>query len=265
MFAASTIKLLVQIGAFAILLSFESLFPFFKQRKLRAIHAGRNLFLGLINGLIVAFLFGGLTAATAVWTSVHHFGLFHWFPTSAWTQTVLAIMLFDLWMYVWHRANHRIPLLWRFHRVHHSDLELDVTSAVRFHTGEIIFSALLRLPIIALLGINLWQLLLYEILLQPIILLHHSNVALPEPIDRIFRAFFVTPHMHWVHHSQVREETDSNYSSIFSWWDRLGWSFCLREDLRSLKYGLVEFRDMRWQRVLGLLKTPFVKTSSAIF
>src|SRR5256885_17251711 len=102
-------------------------------------------------------------------------------------STLLAILLLDGGMYLWHRANHRLPLLWRFHRVHHSDPALDVTSAVRFHTGEILISSVLRLALIPLLGVSLWQILLYEALLLPVIQFHHSNVRLPERLDRWLR------------------------------------------------------------------------------
>jgi sterol desaturase/sphingolipid hydroxylase (fatty acid hydroxylase superfamily) len=174
----------------------------------------------------------------------------------AWAETVAALILFDLWMYLWHRANHQIRFLWRFHRMHHSDNQVDATTALRFHTGELILSSILRLAVVPLLGISLSQLILYETLLQPIIIFHHSNVALPEKIDRIFRALIVTPNMHRVHHSMVNQETNSNYSSIFSFWDRIGQSFRRRIDLLTLRYGLSDFPEETWQTVVGMLKTP---------
>jgi sterol desaturase/sphingolipid hydroxylase (fatty acid hydroxylase superfamily) len=163
----------------------------------------------------------------------------------------------DAWMYGWHRANHRIPLLWRFHRVHHSDPRLDVTTAARFHIGEIALSSTLRLAVFPLLGVALWQALLYEALLLPIIQFHHSNVALPERWDRLLRWVIVTPNMHRVHHSRFQPETDSNYSSIFSFWDRLARTFRQVHDARSLRIGLDEWDQEEWQTVSGLLRTPF--------
>ena len=143
--------------------------------------------------------------------------------------------------------------------MHHSDLEVDATSALRFHTGEIVFSSLLRLTVIPLIGMQLIHLLIYEVCLQPIIIFHHSNVALPETVDRMIRAVIVTPNMHRVHHSQVREETDSNYSSIFSFWDRFIKSFRRRQDSRTLVYGLPYLQQEEWQNFWGLLKTPFTQ------
>jgi sterol desaturase/sphingolipid hydroxylase (fatty acid hydroxylase superfamily) len=213
--------------------------------------------LGILNGLIVAVLFSSLTVWTMQWTWQNSFGLLNRLSWNGWSKGILAFVLFDLWMYLWHMANHRIPFLWRFHRTHHSDLEVDATTALRFHTGEIVFSSLLRCIIIPLLGIKFHQLLIYELCLQPVILFHHSNVALPEKIDRIFRTVIVTPNMHRIHHSQERFETDSNYSSIFSFWDRLARTFRKRADTRTLRYGLPYLQEAKWQTVLGLLKTPF--------
>ena len=177
-----------------------------------------------------------------------------------WERGLAAIVLFDLWMYLWHRANHRISFLWRFHRTHHSDTEMDSTSALRFHFGEIIFSSILRLLVIPLIGISYAELLTYEIILQPIIIFHHSNVALPEKLDRILRAVLVTPNMHRVHHSQIQNETDSNYSSIFSWWDRLAGTFKRREDTKTIVFGLTYFRELQWQSFVGMLRTPFASS-----
>jgi sterol desaturase/sphingolipid hydroxylase (fatty acid hydroxylase superfamily) len=168
----------------------------------------------------------------------------------------VALLLFDAWMYLWHRANHAVPFLWRFHRMHHSDPAVDTTTALRFHVGEIVISTLLRLGVIPLLGMRLWQVILYETLLLPVIAFHHSNVALPTVWDRRLRWVIVSPNMHRVHHSDWQPETDSNFASIFSWWDRLGRSFRLRPDVRTLQYGLRELDGNQWQGLWGLLRTP---------
>jgi len=142
-----------------------------------------------------------------------------------------------------HNANHRVPFLWRFHRMHHTDMEMDSTSAIRFHTLEIVFSSCLRLAVAPLLGIEFTHLFVYEICLQPVIIFHHSNIAFPEKWDRILRALIVTPNMHRVHHSLETYETNSNYSSVFSVWDRLAGTFRKREDMATLTFGLKEFRE----------------------
>jgi sterol desaturase/sphingolipid hydroxylase (fatty acid hydroxylase superfamily) len=159
-------------------------------------------------------------------------------------------------MYWWHRLNHRIPFLWRFHRMHHSDPRMDVTTANRFHIGEIALSSILRLPVIALLGLQLWELALYELAMFSVVQLHHANVALPGWLDRALRWIIVTPFMHKVHHSRWRPETDSNYSSLFSFWDRLFRTFRLRDDPRTLRLGLDEFDSPKDHTLVGLLATP---------
>src|SRR5690606_11374903 len=174
------------------------------------------------------------------WTANNNFGLLHQFDFPIWVSVILAILFQDAWMYVWHRANHRFSFLWRFHKVHHSDPEMDASTAVRFHTGEILISAVLRLVVIAILGLSLWQVLLYDLLIIPVILFHHSNVRFPEKFDKPFRALFASPAMHRIHHSPERRETDSNYGTICSFWDRLARSFRLRESAVGVKYGLSE-------------------------
>jgi len=251
-------KGIVQIVTLAFIFWLEGVLPFFEKRQHRLRRAFPNITFGILNGVLTAFLFSTVTYQAMTWSASHSFGLFHRLNMSPWMKGVLAFVSFDLWMYGWHRANHELPFLWRFHRVHHSDIDMDSTTALRFHAGEIILSSLVRLPVVALLGISFGQLALYEICLQPVILFHHSNVRLPERIDQIFRAVIVTPNMHRVHHSQVMNETNSNYSSIFSWWDRLVQTFQRREDTRTIRYGLPYLREAHWQSLSGMFKTPFV-------
>ena len=251
-------KLWVEIISLGLVFWLEGIFPLFQGRKERIRHALRNVGIGVLNGLVISLGFASVTLKTIQITENNSWGFLrqiHWSPLA---EGIFAFVLFDFWMYAWHRANHQIPFLWRFHRMHHSDLELDSTSALRFHTGEIILSSLLRLVVIPLIGMQFIHLLIYEICLQPVIIFHHSNVALPERLDRIFRTVIVTPNMHRVHHSQVKDETDSNYSSIFSFWDRMIWSFRKRKDTRTLVYGLPYLQEREWQSIWGMLRTPLV-------
>jgi sterol desaturase/sphingolipid hydroxylase (fatty acid hydroxylase superfamily) len=248
----------VAVGTLLVLWLLETWVPFLIDRPGRLRHAARNLVMGGLNLLVIGFGFSAVTAAVATWAAQAQFGFLNLWSGPLWIETPLALLLFDGWMYGWHRANHAVPFLWRFHRMHHSDPDLDVTTALRFHAGEIVVSSVLRLAVIPLLGLRLWQVILYETLLLPVIAFHHSNVALPERWDRRLRALIVSPNMHRVHHSDWQPETDSNFASIFSWWDRLAGTFRLRDDVRALHYGLREFRKPDWQSLGGLLKTPFV-------
>jgi sterol desaturase/sphingolipid hydroxylase (fatty acid hydroxylase superfamily) len=160
-------------------------------------------------------------------------------------------------MYWWHRMNHRVPFLWRFHRVHHADARMDVSTALRFHPGEIVLSAALRLVVTAAIGAELWQMALYEAIATPIVAFHHSNINLPRRVDDALRWLLVTPWMHWVHHSRLRAETNSNYASVLSVWDRIFGSYRLRPDPDAIEFGLVEFPETeRNERVVGMLRMP---------
>lgn len=253
---------LVTAFGLILLLTLESWLPAAGNRHYRMRHAARNLALGLLNVLAVATLAAPLIVSIAWWTEGNRFGLLKLLNLPPVITTVIAILLFDGWLYLMHRANHKFGFLWRFHRVHHSDPEMDATTAVRFHTGEVLISSAIRLAVIPLLGITLWQLLIYESLMAPVILFHHSNVNLPEKVDRWLRALIVSPAVHRVHHSRAQVETDSNYSIIFSFWDRIGRTFRLRKDGRPVNFGLDEYDNEEWQRVKGLLTTPFQTVNS---
>ena len=132
-----------------------------------------------------------------------------------------ALLVLDAFTYFWHRANHRLPFLWRFHRVHHADAKMDVTTASRFHIGEIAMSSVLRMPLLFLTGIRLWELGIFEAAMLLVVQFHHANIGVGARLDRWLRLFIVTPAMHKVHHSRVSVETNSNYSSLLSVWDRV--------------------------------------------
>ena len=247
---------LAPIVGFLLFLGWETIrpyFPFFTGAAgRRARHLAANVGIALTNALLIGLCFLPLWGMAAT-----PFGLLNRFPLPIWLHTVLAILLLDCWTYWWHRANHEIRFLWRFHRMHHSDPWMDVTTARRFHPGEIVFSSMLRLPLIFLLGIHVRDLLLYGWIMGVVVDFHHANIALPERLDRYLRVLIPTPSMHKVHHSHLQPETDSNYTSLFSVWDRLFDSFRLRPDLAAIRIGLDKWSDARHQTIAGLLTTPF--------
>jgi sterol desaturase/sphingolipid hydroxylase (fatty acid hydroxylase superfamily) len=235
--------------------------PFFGHRKCRWRHAGHNLAVAVINTVTLAVLFGSVTLMVATWTEQNEFGLLNHLGFAGPVRFVLALVLLDGWMYVWHRANHAIPLLWRFHRMHHSDQHMDVTTATRFHLGEQVASSLLRLGLIPLLGFEVWILAVYDGLLIGIIMFHHADISIGR-WDRWLRLLIVTPFMHKVHHSDWRPETDSNYSSVLSIWDRIAGTLRMRSEPKTIVFGLEEFTDPSWQTWWGMWKTPFVNPES---
>ncbi|MEM7181606.1 MAG: sterol desaturase family protein [Spirochaetota bacterium] len=174
-------------------------------------------------------------------------------------KLICSILLLDIWMYFWHRCNHTIPFLWNFHRVHHSDPSMDVTSSARFHFGELLLSESLRVPFFLLMGFSAKEIAFYNFLMMANVILHHSNLALPMKLDRFWRLFFASPFMHKIHHSQIPADTNSNYGSLFSFWDRIFASYRMRET-KDLLMGLDTGESTQEkQTLLQLLLTPIVK------
>ena len=251
------------VGILFILLVWESAFPFFgffRARGRQRIHHGvRNIVLGLINSMAVAMLFIHLWGKVTQWSTDHQFGLLQSIPVVPWQHLIGALILLDLWTYWWHRFNHEIPFLWRFHKVHHSDPYMDVTTANRFHLGEIILSSILRLAILPLIGATLAELALYETLMFANTQVHHANLGLKESYDRLVRLFVTSPAMHKVHHSDWLPETNSNYTAFFSVWDRMFGSFRLSSDPNAIRYGLKETNRPEQQTFIGILRMPAEK------
>jgi sterol desaturase/sphingolipid hydroxylase (fatty acid hydroxylase superfamily) len=180
-----------------------------------------NLTISVLAFAAAVLLVRPTALSVLAWASERPFGLIHVIPMSVAVQFIVAFLLMDLAFYWWHVANHRIPFLWRFHNVHHIDPDLDVSTAFRFHVGEVALSTAFRIVQVGIIGLSAWMFAVYEIVFQANTLFHHSNVRLPIRLERVLNLVIVTPRMHGIHHSQVRDETNSNYSVVFSWWDRL--------------------------------------------
>ncbi|MBN1341777.1 MAG: sterol desaturase family protein [Phycisphaerae bacterium] len=250
-------KLAITAAVFIVLWVGERFAPTAEGRVGRLPHAARNLCLGLLNAAVVTLAFGSGALYVTEAAREANLGLLHWLNWPWLAECVVAVVVFDAWQYLWHRLNHRVPFLWRFHAVHHSDGDMDASTALRFHTGEIVFSSIARLAVLPILGMQLVQVLIYELILQPIILFHHSNVRVPRRVDRALRVVLVTPWMHWVHHSNYRPETDSNYSSVFSFWDRLFGSYGVQKAPWEVNLGLVQYEKTVWWSLRGMLLIPF--------
>jgi sterol desaturase/sphingolipid hydroxylase (fatty acid hydroxylase superfamily) len=166
----------------------------------------------------------------------------------------MDVLILDGWAYFAHRAYHRMPFMWRFHAPHHLDAHLDTTSAGRFHPFEIVLSALIRIPLIMTLGIPFAHALAYDTLLLLAAIFHHSNVRLPDGFERALSRVVVTPAIHWVHHHAVRDDTNSNYSAVFSFWDRLFGTRSSTRRERGMKIGIEGLPD---RNLLKLFLAPF--------
>ena len=249
-------RLLALIIGATILWCVESLGPLYGYDKHRLRRAVPNIALTAL--LIVTNLaLSVITAAVANFANSERLGLFFLFALPSWLTTLFGIMALDLFTYFAHVLMHKTSLGWRFHRVHHSDKEVNVTTAFRQHPGETVWRILWYVLAIAIFGIPPWVVLLYLVISTLNAQLEHTNIKLFAPLDRVLRLLLVTPNMHKVHHSREQNETDSNYSNIFSIWDRVFGTYTPTVDFGRLSYGLDGFDDAKKQTLPALLKLPF--------
>ncbi len=215
------IRLSAFLGLIILLMAAEAVWP---KRKRNFARAGRwvtNLSISVVNTLALRIL-GPVTAVSAaLYAQSTGFGLFHHMSAPPWLFFGLGILLLDLSIYVQHVLVHKIPILWRIHRVHHVDRDIDVTTALRFHPIEFLLSMIYKALIVWLLGVPVAAVIAFEIILNGMAMFNHANLALPPWLDRVLRWFIVTPDMHRVHHSERRHETDSNFGFNLSIWDRI--------------------------------------------
>lgn len=188
-----------------------------------------------------------------------HFGLEYLFPAPEWLKGAIAFILLDYSNYTWHILLHKLPVLWRFHLVHHTDLDLDITTAFRFHFGELIASVLFRGAAILLIGVSPLMVLIYEIVFESATQFHHSNIKLPFRFEKVLNYLIVTPRMHGIHHSMEKKETDSNYSIIFSFWDRIHRTVRLNIHQDAVVTGVPSYVHENELTIGKLLILPFTK------
>lgn len=189
-------------------------------------------------------------------------GLNYQYNANPLLKGIITFLALDYTNYLWHILNHKIPLLWRFHVVHHSDPDLDITTAFRFHFGELIGSVFFRGAAVLLTGASAIHVLIYEILFEGATQFHHSNWKLPIRLEKNLNKVIVTPRMHGIHHSMIRQETDSNYSVIFSWWDRLHKTVRLNVPQEMITIGVPSYSNPDELTAGYLLKLPFTKIRS---
>jgi sterol desaturase/sphingolipid hydroxylase (fatty acid hydroxylase superfamily) len=249
-------------AVFAVMLLWENLAP---KRRLSVSRIQRwthNIGLLLLNSLVLRLLFPAAAVGIAYSAGGMGWGLFNRVELPYWLEVAVAVLLLDLAIYLQHRLMHHLPLLWRLHRVHHADLDIDMTTGSRFHTLEILLSMVIKWLVIFLLGPALLAVLIFETLLNGMAVFNHANVRLPAQLDGMLRRVVVTPDMHRVHHSILRHETDSNFGFNLSIWDRLFHTYVDQPEKghQGMTIGIPGFRDARQvDRLPGMLALPFVK------
>lgn len=221
-----------------------------------------NIGILFVGTVVARVLLPVVPMSAAYWATETDFGLFALLPAPALIEGLAAFLLLDLLIYFQHRVFHHVPIFWRIHRMHHTDLELDVTTGIRFHPIEILLSLLIKILAVVILGVSPIVVLVFEVVLNGTSLFNHTNIELPKGFDHVLRLFVVTPDMHRVHHSIVEYETNSNFGFNLPWWDRLFGTYRAQPELghKNMTIGLAEFRDERAIGLQHLLLQPFLKT-----
>ena len=233
------------------------------RRPLRIQHFGawtrifRNLIFAAPALVLLRLIMIPLPYFVAIWAQAHGIGILNCLTLPPWLAATAGALMFDYAYYWWHVGTHRIPILWRFHSVHHTDLDMDVSTAARFHFLEIGFSVVYRVAIVLIIGIAPLVYLFYEMVFELATQFHHSNWRLPRRIETMLNLVIVTPRMHGIHHSIVKSETDSNWSTVFCWWDRLHGSHRMDIAQDEITIGVPAYRDERELTIGDLWKMPF--------
>jgi len=217
----------------------------------------RNYVVSVPGFVIVRLAMLPIPFAIAAWAQSQHVGLLNWLDVPRWPAAIAGFLVLDYAYWWWHWANHMIPLFWRFHNVHHTDLDMDVTTAARFHFGEVFFSIGFLTLVLLVFGIAPLNFIVFFVVLEGAVAFHHSNWRLPIKLERVLNLIIVTPRMHGIHHSIVQRETNSNWGTIFCWWDKLHRT--LRRDVAQddITIGVAAYRDEGELTFVKLWALPF--------
>ena len=248
---------LILAAVFLLLLVLEAVCPLRRRTRCRTQRLPVNF--ALTVGVMAAGLWVVRPVALAVsfWVVDRNFGLLRFVKIPHPVAILLGLVLMDLTFYWWHRANHSIFLLWRFHGVHHLDPDLDVTTATRFHFGEVLYSTGFRVLQVGLLGVDAFTFLLYEAIYQVTNIFQHANLRLPLLLERVLNKIVVTPRMHGIHHSVVSDEVGSNFSVIFRWWDAVHRTLRLNVPQQDIVIGVAGYLSPEHNRLWRLVVLPF--------
>lgn len=248
-------------GLFAVFAVWELLAPRRTRHHSRSVRWLNNLALTVLNGLIVRLGIPLAAVGTAIAAQDQNLGLLNQVALPAGMAMIVAIVALDLILYLQHLLFHHVDFLWRLHRMHHADLDVDVTTGLRFHPIEIVLSMAIKMAAVLVLGAPVVAVIAFEVLLNASSLFNHANIRIPDKADRVLRYFIVTPDMHRVHHSVVRRETDSNFGFNVPWWDYLFKTYRASPQAGhiAMKVGIEHFRTPRDLWLDHLLFQPFRK------
>lgn len=241
------IRLSVFLGIFALMALWELLAPRRSQTYSRLKRWPSNFGIVVFNTLVLRVLFPTAAVGMAMAADANGWGLFNTVQLPAWLILVLTVLIMDFTIYLQHVLVHAVPVLWRIHRMHHSDLEFDVTTGSRFHPVEIAISMVIKLVVVGALGAPALAVLIFEVILNASAMFNHANVRIPKKVDRILRWLIVTPDMHRVHHSIIPSETNSNFGFNLPWWDHLFGTYTDQPEggHEGMTIGIAQFRHGR--------------------
>jgi sterol desaturase/sphingolipid hydroxylase (fatty acid hydroxylase superfamily) len=255
-----SIRLSFFIAIFACMAIWEIRRPRRPLSQSKLLRWSNNLAIVVLNSLVVRFLFPTAAIGVALLAEQQGWGLLNYFQISPWLAIIAAVILLDGIIYFQHVLFHAVPSLWRLHRMHHTDLDLDVTSGARFHPIEIALSMLIKFAAIVALGAPAVAVLIFEVLLNGMAMFNHSNVRLPAKVDRYLRYLIVTPDMHRIHHSVIENETNSNFGFNLSIWDRFLGTYIQQPEHghTGMQIGICDMQDTRFLKLHWMLILPFM-------
>ena len=246
----------IAVLALALCWTLEALLPAVPASGRRGIARVQHILLGLLNALPAVAL-AALLGVVDTKANAAGFGLLRAVELPLWAHAIIAFMALDALQYFCHVLMHKTPILWRLHAVHHHAEDLEATTAFRFHTLEVMIHGLLTLGAVTLLGVHVLDVAIYNAILLPAAMFHHSNIRIPPKAEAVLRWITITPNMHRVHHSRWQPETDSNYAAVLSIWDRLFGTLTPHRGPEAIHVGLDGFGPQHTQTLKGLLHTPF--------
>ena len=256
-----SIRLSFFLGILAVMAIWEIIAPKRQRRLSTLLRWTNNLGLVFLNSFILRLIFPAAAVGVASFAVEHNWGLLNYYQIPTLAASIIAIVAMDLIIYLQHVLVHAVPILWRLHRVHHADLDYDVTTGSRFHSFEIILSMLIKFATIVVLGPPVVAVIIFEVVLNGMAMFNHANVGLPSAVDRFLRFFIVTPDMHRIHHSTEDDETNSNFGFNLSAWDRLFGTYKTqpRGGHIEMKIGIHDFNDAKQTNwITGMLLMPFM-------
>ena len=247
------------VGIFVFILILERFFSAKISKLNRLTRWYSNLSIAIINNVIVSFLIPISVISLAMFASENKIGILNNIDLPYYISVILSIIILDLIIYWQHRLFHFIPILWRLHRMHHTDLDFDVTTGIRFHPIEIVLSTIIKGVVVMILGVPVLSVFIFQMILTCTSMFTHGNVQLPQKVDKILRLVIVTPNMHRIHHSVISDETNSNFGFNISVWDKLFSTYKDQSKDKEIKIGLNIFRKKEDLHLHKLLIQPFYK------